>query len=78
MRQTIFVLLRHHQLFYLEECWHLFCAGCVWKHINEKFIDLVDALSCFSNNCSEVIKEHQPRKLMGEKYDEIQLKALEK
>lgn len=52
--------------------------GCVWKHINEKFIDLAGALSCFSKNCNKVIKEHQLRKIMGDKYDEMQLKALEK
>ena len=32
-------------LFYVEECWHLFCVGCVWKHINEKFIDTGSLMS---------------------------------
>ena len=55
-------------LFYVEECWHLFCVPCFWKNVNERFLDEENEgnLPCFNEGCKKIIKSDQLMKLMGD------------
>ena len=65
-------------LFYVDECWHLFCLPCVRKYIDEEFINRCGNLPCMVKGCDQTINEHQLKQLMGEKFETMMQKALRK
>ena len=42
-------------LFYIHECWHLFCLPCIKKYVNEEFINNFGNLGCLAKGCKETI-----------------------
>lgn len=42
-------------LFYVEECWHLFCLGCIKKYIDDEFVNSGGNLNCLSKDCKKSI-----------------------
>lgn len=66
-------------LFYVEECWHLFCLGCIKKYIDDEFVNRYGNFLCPAKDCKKNISEDQIKQLIGEKkFDELQNKAIRK
>lgn len=46
-------------LFYVEECWHLFCLPCIRKYIDDEFVNMGGNLPCLSGNCKKTLTDYQ-------------------
>ena len=47
------------EMFYVEECWHLFCLSCIRKYIDEEFIKSGGELKCPSSKCEKTVNQYQ-------------------
>ena len=66
-------------LFYVYDCWHVFCMPCINKYIDSKFIDQGGNLRCLKVRCSNTMMEDQIRGLLGNaKFETLQNKAIRK
>lgn len=66
-------------LFYVEECWHLFCLACIKKYIDDEFVNRYGNFFCPAKDCKKNISEDQIKQLIGEKkFDDLQNKAIRK
>ena len=52
-------------LFYVEECWHLFCKPCIVKYINKEFVGQNGNLKCLAKSCSILIHPRAIAELIG-------------
>ena len=46
-------------LFYVEECWHLFCVPCIRKYIDDEFISKFGNLTCLADRCQKPLTDYQ-------------------
>ena len=52
-------------LFYVYDCWHVFCMPCINKYIDLEFINQGGNLKCLKVGCSKFMMEDQIRGLLG-------------
>jgi hypothetical protein len=66
-------------LFYVYDCWHVFCMPCINKYIDSEFINQGGNLKCIKAGCSNYMMEDQIRGLLGNaKFENLQNKAIRK
>ena len=66
-------------LFYVYDCWHVFCMPCINKYIDSEFINQGGNLKCIKGGCSNYMMEDQIRGLLGNaKFETLQNKAIRK
>lgn len=52
-------------LFYVYDCWHVFCMPCINKYIDTEFVDKGGSLNCLKPGCSTIMMEDQLQGLLG-------------
>lgn len=66
-------------LFYVEECWHLFCKPCIVKYINKEFVGQNGNLKCLSKSCSIFIHPRAISELIGkERMSDLEYQCVRK
>ena len=66
-------------LFYVYDCWHVFCMPCINKYVNSEFINNGGNLKCLKPGCDQYMMEDQVKGLLGpEKFEVLQNKAIRK
>jgi hypothetical protein len=52
-------------LFYVYDCWHVFCLPCVNKYIDLEFVNVGGSgmLKCLNDTCHKILDEDQLRVL---------------
>ena len=51
-------------LFYVYDCWHVFCMPCINKYIDSEFINQGGNLKCLKTGCNHFMIEDQLRGLV--------------
>ena len=46
-------------IFYVEECWHLYCLSCIRKYIDDEFVKSNGELKCPSSQCSKIVPQYE-------------------
>jgi len=66
-------------LFYVYDCWHVFCMPCINKYIDTEFVDKGGNLKCLQPGCSTIMMEDQLKGIMGnQRFETLQNKAIRK
>ena len=66
-------------LFYVFDCWHIFCLPCVNKRVQTDFVNNGGSLKCLDPKCNNMIADEQIKSLVGqEKFEKMQAQAIQK
>lgn len=52
-------------LYYVYDCWHVFCMPCINKYVASEFVNQGGNLKCLKKSCTHYMMEDQIRALLG-------------